>query len=386
MGARVALVHDWLVSQRGGEAVLESLIRLFPDAPIYTLVADRAVLSDVIAKQVIHTSILGRALGSQTRHFRKFLPIFPSAMENFDFREFDFIVSTSHCVAKSAGRRHSIPHLSYIHTPMRYVWDQWPHYAPKDPLRRTLASPLRLYLQRWDRASSQGSHLRFIANSSFVSERIRTVWNRKSDVIYPPVDAQFFNNAPMRQRDGWCVVSALVPYKRVELAVQWATSYRQRLVVVGEGPERAKLEAIGGPTVTFLGRVPRPVIRDILSTSLGLIFPGIEDFGIVPLEAMATGTPVVAFGEGGALETVVEGPEAHTGVFFKEDTPASVEEAVGRLVRGWEASLYQPKAMRRWVEKFSVARFDAELGTYCRRVALELGVPGVLGQGEKSLD
>ena len=381
MVARVALVHDWLVSQRGGEAVLESLIRLFPSAPIYTLVSERSALSEVIAKQEIRTSVLESMLGRHRRHFRKFLPMFPQAMERLDFRDFDFIVSTSHCVAKSAGRRHSIPHLSYVHTPMRYVWDQWRFYAPDNRILRNLAGPLRRYLQDWDRESSQGSHLRLVANSQFVARRIQQVWQRQADVIHPPVDARFFTDASPYDREGWCVVSALVPYKRVELAVRWASSYQRRLVVVGEGPERQRLEALAGPTVTFLGRVSREVIREVMSTSLALIFPGIEDFGIVPLEAMATGTPVIAFGEGGALETVVERVDLKTGTFFYEDTPRALEEAADRVEQAWGQDAYQRVEMQRWVEGFSTSRFDQELRDACVSAASALGVQGLFNEG-----
>ena len=264
---------------------------------------------------------------------------------------------------------------------MRYVWDQWRFYAPDNRILRNLAGPLRRYLQDWDRESSQGSHLRLVANSHFVARRIQQVWQRQADVIHPPVDARFFIDASLHDREGWCVVSALVPYKRVELAVRWASSYQRRLVVVGEGPERQRLEAQAGPTVTFLGRVSREVIREVMSTSLGLIFPGVEDFGIVPLEAMATGTPVIAFGEGGALETVVERVDLKTGTFFHEDTPRALEEAAVRVEQGWCEEAYQRVEMQRWVEGFSTARFDQELRDACLSAASALGVQGLFDEG-----
>ena len=192
MALKVALVHDWLVSQRGGEAVLETLVELFPSAPIYTLVVDRTRISKKLSGRDIRPSFLQTLPGAGPEGFRKFLPLFPSAVAGWDFDGFDLIVSTSHCVAKAAGARQNIPHISYVHTPMRYIWDQWEHYAPSSPLLRTAATPVRVALQRWDSASSQRSGLRLLANSNFVAQRIKRVWKRESHVVYPPVDTDFF--------------------------------------------------------------------------------------------------------------------------------------------------------------------------------------------------
>ena len=222
-----------------------------------------------------------------------------------------------------------------------------------------LATPVRFALQRWDIASSQRSGLRLLANSNFVAQRIRRVWNRDSQVVCPPVDAEYFFATAEQKRSYWCVVSALVPYKRVELAVEWANRFERALIVVGEGPEQKRLEQMAGPTVQLKGRVSREEIRDVFAGALGLIFPGIEDFGIVPLEAMAAGVPVVAFGEGGALETVSIEPPRETGVLFDSLRVDSIEDGALRVLKGWEEGKFdratlkdmdfdiQPSALRR---------------------------------------
>ena len=361
MALKVALVHDWLVSQRGGEAVLETLVELFPSAPIYTLVVDRTRISKKLSGRDIRPSFLQTLPGAGPEGFRKFLPLFPSAVAGWDFDGFDLIVSTSHCVAKAAGARQNIPHISYVHTPMRYIWDQWEHYAPSSPLLRTAATPVRVALQRWDSASSQRSGLRLLANSNFVAQRIKRVWKRESHVVYPPVDTDFFFATAEQERSYWCVVSALVPYKRVGLAVEWANRFERPLIVVGEGPEQKQLERLAGPTVQLKGRVSRQEIRDVFAGALGLIFPGVEDFGIVPLEAMASGVPVLAFGEGGALETVsIEAPR-ETGALFDEFKADSIEEAAVRITKGWEEGKFTRDALRTCAAQFSIQRFEDQL-------------------------
>ena len=374
MVLKVALVHDWLVSQRGGEAVLETLVDLFPAAPIFTLVADRTKISDKLSACDIRTSFLQDLSGAGPTGFRKFLPLFPSAVAGWDFTGFDLIVSTSHCVAKAAGASQNIPHISYIHTPMRYIWDQWEHYAPSSAFLRAATTPVRIALQRWDSASSQRPGLRLLANSNFVAQRIRRVWNRDSQVVCPPVDAEYFFATPKQKRSYWCVVSALVPYKRVELAVEWANRFERPLIVVGEGPEQKRLEQMAGPTVQLRGRVSRDEIRDVFAGALGLVFPGIEDFGIVPLEAMAAGVPVVAFGEGGALETVSIEPPRETGVLFDKLRADSIEEAVLRVLKGWEDGKFAPDTLRSWAAEFSNQRFEERLRLAIRSELGSLGL------------
>ena len=378
MGPRIALVHDWLVSQRGGEAVLEGLARMVPDAPIYTLVSETSQISSYLRSREIRTSFLQNLPGAGPSGFRKFLPIFPKAVASWDFSEFDLILSTSHCVVKAAGEREGVPHISYIHSPMRYIWDQWSHYAPKSSLARGLLTPIRQGLQAWDRSSSQRSTLRLIANSQFVAERIRRVWNRESQVVYPPVDSAFFRQTVSGERTHWCVLSALVPYKRIDLAVEWANAYQQPLVIIGDGPEREHLMTLAGPTVSFRGRASRAEVQEVFAQAYGLLFPGVEDFGIVPLEAMAAGVPVVAFGQGGALETVVPKGPSRSGAFFYQAEPEAIEEAAQEVLTGWAEDGFNRASMLNWVEEFSEDCFDRALRAAIRSEAAALGLPNIV--------
>ena len=374
MALKVALVHDWLVSQRGGEAVLEGLVSLFPDAPIFTLVVDRTRISDYLSARDIRPSFLQAMPGAGPSSFRRFLPIFPAAVAKWDFAEFDLVISTSHCVAKAAGHHSDTPHISYIHSPMRYIWDQWPHYAPSSPLKRGLLEPVRRGLQLWDQATSSRSRLRLIANSNFVAHRIKRVWNRDAKVVYPPVDTKFFEATVSGRRTHWCVLSALVPYKRIELAVEWANAFQRRLVIVGDGPERERLEGLAGSNVSFVGRADRSEIQEIFSHAHGLIFPGVEDFGIVPLEAMAAGVPVVAFSEGGALETVSVDGEIQTGAFFNHPDVEAIERSAQDVLIGWQEGRFRRDSMTAWVNKFSRASFDHSLRSALRREMAWLGI------------
>ncbi len=374
MPPKVALVHDWLVSQRGGEAVLETLVNIFPDAPIFTLVSDRDKISERLGACEIRNSFLQTFPGAGPAGFRKFLPLFPRAVAGWDFSGFDLVVSTSHCVAKAAGAKEGLPHISYVHTPMRYIWDQWEHYAPSSFVMRGVAGTVRLGLQHWDMATSRRDSLKLIANSQFVAERISRVWKRDATVVHPPVDADYFFDLPRRHRSYWCIVSALVPYKRVELAVDWANQYGRELIVVGDGPEKNRLERLAGPTVRLLGRVRRHEIRDVLAGALGLIFPGIEDFGIVPLEAMAAGVPVVAFKAGGALETVRSDSPQPTGVFFDQPKASSLEEAVSKVSIGWEKGIFEREALKAWAATFSTERFESKLREALRVEFRSLGI------------
>ncbi|MEM6531520.1 MAG: glycosyltransferase [Myxococcota bacterium] len=324
---RVALVHDWLVAHRGGEKVLLELARLFPEAPIYTLVFDRRRVHRELAGRTIITSFIQRLPGAPKR-FRPYLPLFPAAIESFDFRAFDLVLSTSHCVAK--GIRADAPHLSYVHTPMRYIWDQLDTYLPRVRGRRLLkagAEAVAAPLRRWD-VSSSARPTSLVANSRFVAERIERFWGRRASVVHPPVDVERFGGRVDQARSGYLVVNALVPYKRTELAVEFASRNRIHLTVVGDGSERRALEHIAGPTVCFRPSVSDAELVELYRSAKALLHGGIEDFGIAPVEAMAAGCPVVAYGRGGVTETVVDG---RTGVFFHEPQAAALEAAVRRL-------------------------------------------------------
>ena len=352
---RVALVHDWLTVMRGGERVLEGLLEIFPDAELFTLLHARGSLSPSIEARTVHTSFVQR-LPWAHRHYRWYLPAFPRAVEAFDFSRFDLVVSSSHCVAKGV-RTLEVPHLCYCHSPMRYMWDQFDAYfgpGRGSPLPRAAATALAPVLRRWDRATASRVH-HFVANSEHVRGRIRRFYDRDAAVVYPPVDVDRFQPARERE-DFYLVVSGLVPYKRVDLAVRAFRSLGRRLVVVGKGPELARLRALAAPRTKFTGWVDDQEVASLMGRCRALIMPGVEDFGIVPVEAQAAGAPVIALGEGGALETVDAGDgngRPATGVFFARPTPEDLIDAV----LAFERLSFDPALLRRSAERFAKARF-----------------------------
>lgn len=339
---RVALVHDWLTGMRGGEKVLEELCRLFPDAPVYTLVHVRGSVSATIESHPVRVSPLSRVPGI-AGSYRRFLPLFPALIQRFDLRGFDLVISTSSCVAKGARAPRGVPHLSYIHSPMRYVWDRFDDYfgpGRADPATRMAMRLLRDPLRRWDRSTSARLS-RVLANSAFVAERIRRYWDLVADVVHPPVDTERFRPTGEPRAEEWLVVSALAPYKRVDVAIDAARSAGVPLAIVGRGPEEARLRRMAGPRVRFLGWCPDEELPSLYSRARGLLFPGVEDFGIVPLEALSCGCPVVAYAEGGATESLRgaawEGDpggwdRGGTGLFVREQTPSAFARAIRALV------------------------------------------------------
>jgi glycosyltransferase involved in cell wall biosynthesis len=350
-GLRVALVHDWLTGMRGGEKVLEELGRLLPSAEIFTLLHRPGSVSPAIERHRIHTSALGRLPGVH-RYYRWLLPLLPSAAERLPLAGFDLVVSSSHCVALGVRPDAGAVHVSYCHSPMRYVHDQFDAYFGRGRsslLTRTAARLWRRRLQRWDRAA--GARVgRFVANSRFVAERIARIYGREAEVVHPPVDTDFYSSVRQGRRNIALMVTALVPYKRVELALEAFRDGPVPLVVIGSGPRYRALRRMAGPGVTFLGWQSDELLRRYYSEARLLVFPGVEDFGIVPVEAMACGLPVVAFGAGGALETV---QEPATGVFFHEPEPAALRAAIERAL----ALSFEPSAIRERALGFSRARF-----------------------------
>jgi glycosyltransferase involved in cell wall biosynthesis len=355
---RVAVIHDWLTGMRGGEHVLEGILDLVPGAEIFTLFHFPGSVSPAIESRTIHTS----RLQGPARHaddYRTLLPFFPGAVRAWDLAPYDLIISSSHCVAKGVDSRGK-PHVCYCHTPMRYIWDRFDDYFPRSrPLRRLAASIIARHLRKWDVKSAAGV-TSFVANSNFVHERIRKYYSRDSEVIHPFVDEAFLA-APLREgRDDYhAIVSALVPYKRVELAIEAAGE--KRLVIIGDGPLRGRLERRAGPNVTFLGSVSKEVVIERLARARSLILPGVEDFGITPLEAMALGTPVVALRAGGVLDTVVD---RRTGILFQEPVVHSIRLALEEV----ESHRWDRVAMRDHAATFSRARFHRQFGDILRQV------------------
>jgi glycosyltransferase involved in cell wall biosynthesis len=368
-GLRAVLVHDWLTGMRGGEKVLEAFCRLFPEAPIYTLLHLPGKVSSLIESHPIRTSFLQR-LPLAERRYRHYLPLFPRAAESLELPECDLVLSSSHCVAKGVNVAPGAVHVSYVHTPMRYVWDMYDSYfgPGKGGLARWVMPFFRGGLQRWDvRTAQEVDH--FIANSAHVAERIRRHYNRESTVIHPPVETSRFAPVP-EPEDYYLVVSALVPYKRVDLAVAACTAGGYRLKVVGTGPEEARLKEMAGPGVEFLGWQPDEALPKLYAKAKAFIFPGEEDFGITPLESMAAGRPVVALGKGGALETVVglNDPQgrAPTGVFFYEQQAEALVAALKELET--EADRFDPQALARHAADFDAKVFMERITAFLKDI------------------
>lgn len=352
---RVALVHDWLTGMRGGEKVLEVLCERFPEAHLFTLVHVPGSVSPVIERRPIVTSFVQR-LPFVARRYREYLPLFPMAVELFDFEGFDLVLSTSHCCVKSVIRPASARHLCYCLTPMRYAWDQFDAYFGPDRIGRfgsAAMRPVMARMARWDRDTA-GRPDRYVAISHYVAGRIARYYNREATVVYPPVDTTFFHPDGTAPERFALVVSALVPYKRVDLAIDACGRAGIPLTVVGDGPERAALERQGAGTVRFLGRLPDEDVRALYRRAAVVLLPGEEDFGIVPLEAQGCGRPVVARGRGGAVETVKPGD---TGFLVDDPSPEAFAEAIANAV----THPFDSTLIRRHAERFSRERFGDEM-------------------------
>jgi glycosyltransferase involved in cell wall biosynthesis len=363
-GRRVVLVHDWLTGTRGGEKVLESLCRLFPAADLITLVHKKGSVSPLIESRKIRTSIVQR-LPRPARLYRHYLPVFPTAIELFDLDDADLVISTSHCAAKAVVPTGRAVHLCYCHSPMRYAWDQFEAYFGVARIGRAanaVARPVLAWLARWDRATAPRVD-RFLANSRYVAGRIARYYNRRATVLYPPVDTDFFAPGNTPPQSYFLVVSALVPYKRVDVAIAAAGKLRAPLKIVGAGPDLDRLRAAAGPTVEFLGQIPDGALRDLYRQAVAVLLPGEEDFGIVPVEAMACGRPVVALGRGGARETVRDGV---TGVLVDGEGPHDSIDAFADAMALARRTSFDPAAIRAHAEQFGVRRFETGFGAIVR--------------------
>jgi glycosyltransferase involved in cell wall biosynthesis len=361
-GLRLALTHDWLITLGGADRVLLALHDVFPQAPVYTALYDPRGLPDAFAAVTVRASWLQRIPGALARH-RWLLPLMPSAFRSFDLREYDVVLSSSHACAHGVRVRPGAVHICYCHTPMRYAWDLQSLYEAALP---SMARPVvRLALARlreWDARAAQRVDY-YLANSHYIAGRIGAHYGRDATVIYPPVDTNYFTPEDRGGReDYYLVVSRLVPYKRVDVAVRAFTNLGLPLVVVGGGPERRRLRALGGPTVTFAGHVDDETLREYYRGCRALVFPGEEDFGIVPVEAQACGRPVIALGRGGVLETVL--PD-RTGVLFSDQTA----DALAAAVRRFDPSHFDARVIRAHAEQFSRARFERTVAAFVAHVA-----------------
>ncbi len=353
---RVAIVHYWLVSMRGGEKVVEALCDMYPEADIFTLVCDHDKLSDKLRRHRIFTSFLQRIPGAR-RRYQSLLPLMPFALEGFDLSSYDLILSSESGPAKGIIPPPQAVHICYCHSPMRYIWDHYHLYRKNAGLVAKMMMPLVAPLLRtWDANSSLRVD-RFIANSHHVASRIAKYYRRSSVVVHPPVAVDDFSPATAVD-DFYLCAGQIVPYKRVDLAVRTFTRLGRNLVVVGDGDakELAALKRIAGPTIRFVGSASFAELKEYLARCRALIFPGEEDFGIVPVEAMASGRPVIAFGRGGALDTVVPG---QTGLLFKEQTEQSLADAI-ELFETMEHRFY-PDLIQLHAAQFSAVNFKAAM-------------------------
>ena len=352
---KLAIVHDWLTGMRGGERALEVVCERFPGAELFTLVHVPGSVSPVIERRPIHTSFVQR-LPFVKRWYRVYLPLFPTAVERFRFDRFDRVLSLSHCCVKSIIHPASAPHVCYCLTPMRYAWDQFDAYFGPErigALGSALMRPVMARLARWDKETA-GRVDRYVAISHYVAGRIDRYYNREAKVVYPPVDTAFFHPNAIRPERFALVVSALVPYKRINLAIDACTRAGVPLKIVGDGPERAALERLATGQTEFLGRRSDDAIRDLYRRAGVVLLPGEEDFGIVPLEAQACGRPVVALGRGGAVETVVPG---ETGWLVDKATGEAFADAVTRALD----TPLDGATIRRHAEQFGRERFGDEI-------------------------
>jgi glycosyltransferase involved in cell wall biosynthesis len=353
----VAIVHEWLSTYAGSERVVEQMLAVLPEAELFSLVDFLTQQREMLGGREVHTSFIQR-LPFSRKKFRGYLPLMPLAVEQFDLSRFDVVVSSHHAVAHGALTRADQLHISYVHTPVRYAWDLTHQYLHESNLNRGLramiARSLLHYLRLWDRAAADRVDL-FVANSYYIARRIWKTYRRKARVIYPPVDVERYELATDKS-DYYLAASRMVPYKRIDLIVEaFASMPERRLIVAGDGPEREKIVAKGRPNVEFVGYQPDDRLRELMQHARAFVFAADEDFGIMPVEAQACGTPVLAFGRGGALETVADGS---TGLFFDEQTASSICEAVERFEA--QSDFFEPAQIRAHAERFSVDRFRRE--------------------------
>ena len=354
-GLKVALVHDWLTGMRGGEKCLEVLCELFPEADLYTLLHQKGKLSQNIESRSIRTSFV-QHLPFGLKKYRHYLPLFPLAIEQFDLSAYDLIVSSSHCVAKGVRPNNSTFHISYVHTPMRYVWDQFNTYFRQPRTSwpvRIGAELMRPYLQRWDRNTAKRVDT-FLCNSNNIRKKILEYYGRESQVIYPPVDLSRFKPGDTKA-DYYLMVGAFAPNKRVDLAVHAFNKLKLPLKISGSGQDEEYCRSIAGETIEFLGTLSNEKLLELYQQARALVFPGEDDFGITPLEAQACGTPVIAFAAGGVLETVTD----QTGLFFKEQKVEALVKAVEIMEHKWE--VFVPEKFQEQLSRFGRGHFKEQM-------------------------
>jgi len=363
---RVAIIHYWFVGRAGGEKVVEALAELFPQADLFCLVADPATLAPVLRSRTLRTSFLQRVPWARRFH-RHFLFLQPIALEHFDLNAYDLVISSESGPAKGVITSPRTCHICYCHSPMRYIWEMYPQYRrAMNPVVGAVFSLVAHYMRQWDVASANRVDF-FVANSQFVASRIRKYYGRESRVIHPPVETAA-GDVPITSGDYYLAVGRFVDYKRFDLAVDACTQLGRKLRVIGGGPQYGLLRRKAGPSVEFLGMVDDGELRENLAGCRALLFPGEEDFGIVPVEAQSFGKPVIAYGAGGALETVRgffpgEFPvDGATGVFFDEQSVPSLIEAI--LEFESKGSSFSPQAIREHSLQFDREIFKGKMSRF----------------------
>jgi glycosyltransferase involved in cell wall biosynthesis len=366
---RVVLVHDWITGMRGGEKCLEVFCRRWPESPLFTLLYKRGSVCRDIEQLPIHTSFL-QFLPAVHRYYRFLLPLMPAAISSLRLPPCDLVLSCSHCVAKSVKSPRGVPHICYCFTPMRYAWHMREAYfgtSKRPSLKARLRDAVLRRMRDWDLATADRvTH--YVANSRTVQQRIFECYGRDSVVIYPPVDTDYYCPAPVEREDFYLAVSALAPYKRLDLAVKTCERLGKRLVVIGSGQDEGRIRVLAGSKVELLGWQPNEVIRDHMRRCRALLFPGEEDFGIVPVEAMACGAPVIAYGRGGATESVVPPGRATpaSGMWFGEQTVDCLADAMEQFER--RAGEFAPQAVRQQALRFHQRHFAEEFDAYIKKV------------------
>lgn len=354
---KVAIVADFLLKLGGAERVVKSLLEMYPDADIFTLLYDEKAVGDVFPKKKVTESKFAKWPGFLKKRYKYFFFLMPQFMEQFDFSEYDLVISSSSAYAHGVVTNLDTKHIVYCHSPMRYAWDYAHKYLKEQNIGSVKKGIVRSFLKKireWDFLASKRPDM-YVANSKNVAKRIDKYYRRDSKVVYPPVNVKRFTPQKYHE-EFFLIVSTLTPYKKIDQAIQLFNKINKKLVIIGDGPARGALEAMAGPNIDFLGFRTDEEIAEYMANCQAFIFPGEEDFGIAPVEAMASGKPVLAYRKGGLTESVVEG---ETGEFFDEPTVESMEDALGRLMLNYK--FYKHRSIRKRAEKFSEDSFKQHM-------------------------